>query len=322
MSPIGTKDDFKIYDEQYFSGQYERVLQTIDIFNQASNGAIVLQANLVKGEYEKRSFMKKIAGLIRRRDPASVAAVADLKPTQGEFIGVKVNRGIGPVSNTIDSWKKIAEDPQMLSFFLGKMVAEAKLEEMANTAVRVIEAALQGQAALNHTVAATMTHSALVDAFAKRGDKSGDIVALVMHSKPYFDLVKAAITDKIFGVANVAVYAGTVATLGKPTIVIDSPALVDAGAPNTYNTLGLVAGAITVKESELETVTLDGPITGLENLVYRLQGEYAYNVEPLGFKYDTAQGVNPNDATLGTAATWIKEATDDKALGGVRLVTQ
>lgn len=322
MSPIGTKSDFKIYDEQYFSGQYERVLQTLDVFNAASNGAIRLEATLVKGEYEKRAFMKKIAGLISRRDPTSTAGVADIAPTQGEFVGVKLNRRIGPVAQTLDAWKKINEDPQMLSFFLGKMVAEAKLEEMVNSAIRVIEAALQGQAALTHTVAATMTHASLVDAFAKRGDKSGDIVALVMHSKPYFDLVKAAITDKIFGVANVAVYAGTVATLGKPTIVIDSPALTDAGAPATYNTLGLVPGAITVKESELETVTLDGPITGLENLVYRLQGEYAYNVEALGFKYDVAQGVNPNDATIGTAANWIKEATDDKALGGVRLVTQ
>jgi hypothetical protein len=193
---------------------------------------------------------------------------------------------------------------------------------MVNTAIRVVEAALQGQANLVHTVGATITHAALVDAMAKRGDKASDISCLVMHSKPYFDLVKQAITDKIFQVANVAIYAGTVATFGKPTIVIDSPPLVDAGAPNTYNTLLLVPGAVTVKESELETVVLDGPLTGLENLIYRLQGEYAYNVECLGFKYDVAQGVNPTDNVLGTAANWVKEATDDKALAGVRLVTQ
>lgn len=320
--PIGTRSDFKIYDEQYFAGQYERVMQTLEIFNGASNGAIVLESKLVKGDFEKKSFMKFISGLIARRDPTSVAAAADVKPTQGEFVGVKLNRRIGPASQTLDAWRKIGETPELFSFYLGRMVAEQKMQEMVNTAVRVIEAALQGQAALNVTSAATMTHSDLVDAMALRGDRAQDIVAFVMHSKPYFDLVKQAITDKIFGVANVAVYAGTVATLGKPTVVIDSPALVDAGAPNTYNTLGLVPGAVTVKESELETLVLDGPLTGLENLIYRLQGEYAYNVEVLGFKYDTAQLANPNDATLGTAATWIKEATDDKALGGVRLVTQ
>lgn len=319
---VGTKADFKIYDEQYFGGQYERVQQTLDVFNSASAGAIRLESTLVKGEFEKRSFMQFIAGLIARRDPTSTAGVASSKLTQGELVGVKLNRRIGPTEQTLDSWKKISEDPKLMSFYLGKFVAEQKLQEMVNTAIRVIEAALQGQAGLNFVSGATATHTSLVNGMALRGDRAQDIVCWVMHSKPYYDLVKQAITDKIFGVANVAIYAGTVATLGKPTIVIDSPALVDAGAPNTYNTLGLVPGAVTVKESELETVVLDGPLTGFENLTYRLQGEYAYNVEALGFKYDTAQGANPNDAVLGTAATWVKAATDDKALGGVRIVTQ
>jgi hypothetical protein len=320
--PIGTKADFKIYDEQYFAGQFERVMQTLELFNGASSGAIVLESKLTRGEYERKSFMKFISGLIVRRDPTDVSAATDVKPTQGEFVGVKLNRGIGPAAQTLDAWKKIAEDPQLFSFYLGRMVAEQKLQEMVNTAVRIAEAALQGQANLVHSVDRTMDHTALVDAMAKRGDRAQDIVAWVMHSKPYFDLVKQSIADKIFGVANVTVYQGTAATLGKPTIVIDSAPLKDTGSPNTYNTLGLVPGAVTVKESETETVVLDGPITGLKNLIYRLQGEYAYNVEVQGFKYDTAQGVNPDDTVLGTAATWVKEATDDKALAGVRLVTQ
>lgn len=320
--PTGTRADFKVYDEQYFSGQFERVMQTLEVFNNSSNGAITLESKLLKGDYEKRSFMQFISGLISRRDPTSTAAAATVKPTQGEFISVKLNRRIGPARQTLDSWKKIAEDPQLFSFFLGRMVAEQKLQEMVNTAIRVGEAALQGQAALNHTVAATITHAALVDAMAKRGDRAQDITAWVMHSKVYFDLVKQAIADKIFGVANVAVYSGTAATLGKPTIVVDSPALLDAGAPNTYNTLGLVPGAVSVKESEVEQVVLNGPLTGNENLEYELQGEYAYNVESRGFAWNTAAGVNPTDAALGTAANWTKVATDDKALAGVRLVTQ
>lgn len=319
--PAGTKLDFKIYDEQYFGGQYERLVQNVAVFNEASQGALQLTTKTIKGDFEREAFMKEIASLIARRDTGSVAAVADLAPTQGEFVGVKVNKRIGPIGQTLDAWKKIAESPELFSFYVGRLVADQKIQNMVNTAISAVEAALQGQAALVTTVAATIQHGNLVDAMAKMGDQSGNIACFVMHSKPYHDLVKQSITDKIFGVANVAIYQGSVATLGKPTVVIDSPALVDAGAPNTYNTLGLVAGAVQVAESEGEDIEFQ-KVTGLENLIYRLQGEYAYNLRVKGFKYNTAAGANPTDAALATAANWVKEATQDKALAGVRLVTQ
>jgi hypothetical protein len=319
---IGTRSDFKIYDEQYFGGQFEKLTQNLNLFNGASNGAFTLSSSLVKGDYERESFMAMVAGLIQRRDPTVVTGVADSKLTQGERVGVKVNKRIGPVAQTLDAWKKINEDPKLFSFYLGQLIADQKLQNMVNTAIAAVEAALQGQANLVTTTAATITHGALVDGMAKFGDQAGNISCFVMHSKPYFDLVKQSIVDKIFGVANVAIYAGTVATFGKPTVVIDAPALLDAGAPNTYNTLGLVRGAVEVKESELETVEFQ-LVTGLENLVYRLQGEYAYNLRMLGMTWDVANGgANPDDTALATPTNWDKVATSDKSLPGVRLVTQ
>lgn len=316
----GTKADFKIYDEQYFGGQYERLAQNLNAFNAASQGALVMTSRNIPGDFEKESFMKLVAGLISRRDPTSVAAVADGKPTQGEFVGVKANKRIGPVADTLDAWRKIAKDPQLFSFYIGQMVADQKLQNYVNTAVAAVEAALQGQANLVVTKAATIQHTDLVDAFALFGDQAASIVMLVMHSKVYFDLVKQQIADKIAGAANVAIFQGTPATLGKPVLVIDAPALTDAGAPATFNTLGLVAGAVEVAESEQEIVQLQ-LVTGLENLVYRLQGEYAYNLKVKGFAWNAAV-VNPDDTAIGTAANWTKAATDDKSLAGVRLVTQ
>lgn len=319
--PIGTMADFKIYDEQYYGGQLERLTQNITAFNAASNGALLLIAQLVKGQFEREAFMKMVAGLIARRDPTSVGAVADAKLVQGEFVGPKVNKRIGPVAGTLDEWKKISEDPQLFSFLVGKLVADQKLQNMVNTAIMAVQAALAGQAALNHTIAATIKHTDLVATQALMGDQASRIACWVMHSKVYHDLIGQAVTDKIVNVADVAIYQGTVATFGKPTLVIDAPALLVAGAPNTYNTLGLVAGAVEVKESETETVVMQ-PVTGLENLAYRLQGEYAYNLRIKGFRYDTTQGANPADATLAAAASWIKEATDNKDLAGVQLVSQ
>lgn len=317
----GTKADFKIYDEQYFGGQFERQAQNLSVFNAASNGALVLTSKLIKGDFEKESFIKEATGLIARRDPTSLAAVADMGLGQDELVGVKLNKRIGPVAQTLDAWKKIAQDPQEFSFYVGQMVADEKLKNMVNTALSALAAGLANQANVTTTVAATIQHSNLVDAMAKFGDQAARISAFVMHSKVYFDLVKQALTDKIFGVANVAIYQGTVATFGKPTIVVDSPNLVVAGAPNTYRTLGLVPNAALVEESEQESMVFL-PVTGQENLVHRLQGEYAYNLRIKGMAYDTAQGANPTDAIIGTGATWIKRVVEDKNLGGVCLVTQ
>src|SRR5437763_571899 len=135
----GTMADFKIYDEQFYGGQYEFLSQNLNLFNEASSGAFVLESELVKGQFEREAFLKNLA------------------------------------------------------------------------------------------------------------------------------------------VANVTIYAGTVATFGKPTVVIDAPGLITAGAPNTYNLLALVPGAVTVKECEKDTI-ISQPVTGVENIGMRIQGEYAMNV--------------------------------------------
>lgn len=318
----GKASDFKIYQEEFYSGMAESVVQNTQVFNAASNGSIRLIAEVLRGDYEKNAFFKDIANMITRRDVTSIAAATDLPMTQGEFVGVKVHRKIGPLAQTLDAWRRIGKDSSEMSFQLGKMIGERQLLDYVNTTLIAVEAAIQGQAALVTSFAATIDHSKMVDALAKMGDQAGRVVCWVMHSKPYYDLVKQSIADKIFGVANVSVYSGTAATLGRPTIVIDSPPLTDAGSPATYNTLGLTADAVTLKESEQREIVSE-VVTGLENLVMRVQGEYAFNLSVKGFAWDiTNGGATPTDAAIGTTTNWDKAVTQDKDLAGVRLVTQ
>jgi hypothetical protein len=114
----GTIADFKIYNEEFYGGYSEALEQNSNMFNSASNNTVILSPNRLKGEYEKEAFFKNIADLVVRRDPtAGTTAMAggDKKVEADEFIGVKVNRGIGPVAQTLDSWRKIAADPQEFS---------------------------------------------------------------------------------------------------------------------------------------------------------------------------------------------------------------
>lgn len=324
----GTKSDFKIYDEQFFGGMVEVIEQNANAFNAASNNTIILQPERLLGDYEKESFIKTISGLISRRNITSVSGATDIAVVQGENVSVKINRKIGPVAQTLDAFRKIGEsvDPQTLSFMLGEQVGKAIMVDYINAAVSAGKAALaqSGSAVLHdYSATGTITHGQMVVGMSKMGDKAAELAAWVMHSKPYFDLMGQALTDKVFEVAGATIYTGSVATFGRPVVVIDAPALFDATpTPDVYWTLCLVPGGIIVRESE-ERQIVNELVTGLENLVVRMQGEYAFNLGVKGYTWDTTNGgVNPDDTAIGTGTNWDKVATDNKSLAGVVIKTQ
>jgi len=59
---IGNKTDFTIYQDEFFSGMNEVLQQYTDLFNNGSEGAVRLITQGSKGDFEKMSFMRKIAG--------------------------------------------------------------------------------------------------------------------------------------------------------------------------------------------------------------------------------------------------------------------
>lgn len=314
----GTKADFVIYQEEFFGGMTEVLLQNSDAFNGASRNTIRLVPRRLKGDYEKESFVKEVSGLITRRDVESVSDAADLKLEQGELIGVKINRKIGPVAQTRDAFRKIGTDPATFSFLLGQQWGAAVAVDYVNSAVRAAVAALSTVDVLTlEKTTATMTHSILAETLSKFGDNAKNILCWVMHSKVWFDLMQQSITDKITNVADVTIIEGTAASLGRPVVVTDSASLVVSGTVANYITLGLVDSAVVVDESEERDIVSD-VITGKENILVRLQGEYAYNLRVKGFAWNTvAGGANPTDGAVATNSNWSAKYTDVKALAGV-----
>ncbi len=109
----------------------------------------------------------------------------------------------------------------------------------------------------------------------------------------------------------------------------DSAALVaNEGSPEIpqYHTLGLTADACVVEESEGSEFHSE-IISGKDNLVVRLQGEYAYNLGLKGMAWDVANGgVNPDDTAVGTGSNWDGSGAgpimdNAKDFGGVVLRT-
>lgn len=326
---IGKASDMKVYHAEFQTGMVEKVAQFLAVFNEASRGAIVLVPRALKGDYSKEAFFKDVASLVSRRDTTSVAAVTDLAMTQDEVISVKLNRKVGPLAQTLDAIKKAGLTEAEASRVFGELAAERKMKDMLASALIAVEAAIEGNAAMNLDITGESTKTASTAALnrtlAKFGDAAQDIVCWIQHSKPNFDITGALISANVTGLTDLMTIQGAIpALLGRPALVTDAGALTDANGSltDTYNTLGLVKGAVKVEESEEESFATE-IVTGLENLARRWQAEYAYNVTVKGFKWDVANGgANPSDSALGTTTNWDQVATDDKHTAGVRLKTQ
>lgn len=318
--------NFKIYQEYLKTRAAETLQQNADVFNAAVNNAIVMSTTVKPGDYEYESFFKEIAGLVSRRDNTSTSSATKLSMSQDEFIRVKLNRKIGPVDMARDAFRKWAGQYSDTEFsgILGGQIANAQQVDMANASLLAARAALVnvGSGALLTTVASsgTMDTASLITGLSKFGDRADRIVAWVMHSKPYYDLVKEQVTAKITGIANFNVQTGTPVTLNRPVLVTDSDSLkVTSGSPavDDYYTLGLTASGVLCEVTETSDIVLDD-VTGNEVLMKRLQGEFAYNTGIKGFKWDTANGgANPTSTALGTGTNWDQASTELKSVAGV-----
>lgn len=333
FAAVGRLPEGLIYPELVHSGLVETLTQNTDAFNAASANAIRLVTQLRQGDFHQSSFFKNVSNLVNRRlvntSPANAAVAASAVPAS-ELVSVKVNRRIGPIDQTLDSFKKMGQNPdfEVLSFLLGEQIAKAMQVEQLDTGLRAVVAAIVNQAALLQNGEAspptTLDTLDLVNGLAKFGDAADRISMWVMHSKVYYDLVKDQITRNIDGLSNFNVASATAVTLNRPVLITDSTALVssvDSPLRSQYTTLGLVTDAVVLEDSEAPTFHNE-IVTGQQNLVTRLQGEFAYNVSCKGFAYDvTNGGVNPDDTAIGTGTNWDSVMDSVKDLAGVAIQT-
>lgn len=314
-----------IYPELVHMGISETLVQNSNAFNAASQGAIRLVPTRRRGDFAQDSFWKNASGLINRRGVAGSPENPDVSSNpvpKDEFVNVKLNRRIGPMDQTLDSFRKLGDSPDMetLSFLLGEQIAKSQQLDWLDSALLALVTKINATGTLTSTTSpeALITTNRLVDGLRLFGDAASRIIVWVMHSKPYYDLVENQISTNIDGISNFNVQTATPVTLNRPVLVTDDARLESGGI---YTTLGLTAGAAVLEESE-EPFVFNELISGKDNLVLRTQGEYAYNLGLKGTAWDVANGgVNPDDTALGTASNWDTVMDDVKDLSGVSIQT-
>lgn len=301
--------DMIVYNDLAQTAYLERIQDVIDVFNASSNGAIVLNNELIEGDLRKRAFYK-IGGSIGHRDVNSSATVAGSKIGAGEMVGVKVPFKYGPYETTEEAFKRRARSPEEFSELVGQDYADAVLEGYIQYAMAALKASIGANANMVATGSfATDGKKVLTKGMRKFGDRFGRIALWTMDSTTYFDMVDQAISEKIYEEAGVVIYGGQPGTMGKPVLVTDTHP--------TEAIFGLQAGAIRVTESQAPGFR-SYPINTQENLAMGFRAEGTFNLDLLGYSWkDATGGINPNLASVGAGANWAKYATSDKATAGV-----
>ena len=314
--------DFKVYQEQVATSLTETLTQNTEAITSGANGAIVMGTNQTKGDYIYESFFTQ-ATAVARQDLTSVSAATAVKLTQAENINVKVHRRY-QYDVTRKAFKMAGLNQEVFNIVAGQQIGKDIITGMLNDGLLSARVAINNVAALTNDVTSSSTTYAsmtnLLNTMRKFGDATNKIVAWVMHSTQFFDLAINELSNQVAPIYEGLLQRVEVPGLGRPILVTDSASLINTTPnPDQYFVLGLTAGGVQLIDTETNDLVMDD-VTGLEQLVRRYQGEYAFNVGIKGFQWDvTNGGSNPAAAALGTGSNWDKVVTDNKDTAGVVL---
>ena len=169
----------------------------------------------------------------------------------------------------------------------------------------------------------------MIDAIAQLGDAGQDLGAVVMHSAPYYDLIKqdliipAQQTSQIdTRVSSERAEFGTY--LGRP-VIVDDTLPVNAGAStgtnagrDVYSIYFFAPGALVYSEILPKTpIETDRDVLrGIEVLVNRKE----YMMHPVGLSWTgNAAGNAPTNAEFATPTNWDKSFQDDRNIKMIEL---
>jgi hypothetical protein len=314
--------NLQIFNDQVRTSFVEELDQRIDLFNAATKGAITLASGNSAGDFTQDSLYQRISGLVDRRDPTDyTTSVTSLEIVELLHNTVKVGARALPVSVPPGLFDWVGSDPVAAGVRVGSQAAEDALADILNTSIGACVSALlqEGTNVYDYSGTGTLTFGALINGARTMGDAYDKVVCTIMHSKSWFDLMGANLTNS----ANLFTY-GTVQVksdpLGRPIIISDSASLIKtADTPDSYYSLGLVAGGIgVVRNNDFRSSLVE--VTGKPNIIATLQSQWSFNLGMKGFYYNSTRG--PTTAALTTGTNWTKIATSNKDLPGTLVKSQ
>lgn len=313
--------DMQVFNQYAYLSATETITQQVELFNQATNGALVLQAASNQGDFSFEAMFKQISGLVVNRNAYGSGSLTPVDLEQLQNASVKVGGQTKVVRFEPQQFDWIQRNQEEAGTAYGEQVAAGMMQYYLNTAIGSLVAAFTGQAAAvvtDESANGTASLGYLNKGASKFGDRAGNLAAWIMHSKSLHDIYGNALanSERLFQFGNVQVVSDG---FGRPLIMTDSAHLVDS---TKYRQLGLVAGACMVEDNG-DMRTYDDVKIDQENVQHTMKSEFSFNVGLKGYTWDTTNGgKSPNDAALATSTNWDKTSTDIKDTAGVMVITQ
>lgn len=337
-----------VFNQQVSTAVTQVVQANLNVFNEASGGALVLGTGDFLGDWLERTFWAATQ-MVERRNAYGTGKVTAKELGQILERAVKVDGRVGPLRVTDAIMERLGKNPQEAAAVMAQQIAEQMLQDYIDVGVGALIAATP--ALLNYDFSAQTGGDLakirnLVKATGQMGDAAGRIKCYVMSGMTYNDLLAEDIlvnANQLFSFETVNVFQDG---LGRRFVVTDALGL---DAPTTGATpkarnrvLCLTPGAIVI-DTNRPLVMKSGDIFGEENLAEIHQGEYSFNLALKGYSYvgkagalgsgekatspteaankdtgDTAatgstKSASPNDATLTAPSSW--KITDPRWTG-------
>jgi hypothetical protein len=309
-------------------------MEKVDVFNAATGGAIRLEYDrdwlaAAGGDHVLPVVFARPSGVdahVDEADPASADTPASLSQAQGATVHQSRRAYL---KWTRDEVFRGAMTPEQYSVAVGEFIADYKLLALRDNLLGIGAAAVDSMdtpsadyhvlnVARGKTAGAKVKFSFgyLNTLLGKMGDAREEIVAVVMHSAVFNDLVADGLSNYVIDtVAGAMIVRGVAQAMGRTLVVVDSATLYTELTSNYYTeyaVLGLGRGALTARIVSEDAVSLQA-FDDKKVKYWTARQDYDVEYAVGGMKW-TAAGtdVNPTDAELATAARWDEFLCDHR----------
>lgn len=304
-----------VFQRKLVTAVTQMIPDNLNVFNAASNGALVVGTGAVLKDIIEEMSVGLIANLVTDRNAyAPVGTPADAKVLARMMTNsVNLSAKVGPVAITKAMMAKIETNVNGVASEVAAQAAQAIILHYLKAGIGAGAAAISTNAAATYTQAARVdgvggrTFPTLADfplAAAKFGDQAGLIKSWFMDGVTWANFIAyQAIpsAEQVFAIGDLQVLGDG---LGRRFIISDA-----AGeAMGNGNMLGLVPGAVAVTTNGLDMLAQEKG--GGENIERWWQGEFDLNVAVKGYRVKPSVA-NPiagvrsfKMSDITTAANW------------------
>lgn len=321
------------------------IQEKIDIFNEGSNGTIILNSEpaalAAGGDYQHKVKFARPSSLdihVDEANPGSGDSFADLVQARGARV---FQSRRGGAQYTRDEIVRGVATPEEYTIALAQLFAEERLLQIRNALVGAAVAAIDSMdtpsadyhildvstGKATSTPKVTVTFAYLNQLFGKMRDAREKIRGVLMPGAALTDLIANGLDASSVGsVLPFYMAVPNSPQLGGRTVMsADIASLYTVSTSSYYdlvNVLGLAAGALQATIVKEDAVSVQEILTDkVKHWVVRQDYDVAYSIQGMRWgdtALDSSETINPTDAELATASMWEEDLSDHRECGIVK----